>query len=69
MLARSIVEDDLASGRLVVWGEAREGQVEAWVLHASRRLVSPKVSAFVNYLCDTYATPQAPLTTQRKRRH
>lgn len=61
MLARSIVEDDLASGRLVVWGEAREGQVEAWVLHASRRLVSPKVSAFVNYLCDSYATPQAPV--------
>jgi len=47
----SAVAEDLAEGRLVSWGEAVDGRIEAWVLHASRRLVSPKVSAFVNFLC------------------
>jgi len=55
LLPRSVLIDELASGELVSWGTAREGHVEAWVLHASRRLVSPKVNAFVNYLCDFYA--------------
>jgi len=55
LLPRSVLVDELASGQLVSWGTAREGHVEAWVLHASRRLVSPKVNAFVNYLCDFYA--------------
>ncbi len=47
----SAVAEDLAAGRLVAWGAAVDGAIEAWVLHASRRLVSPKVSAFVNFLC------------------
>lgn len=55
LLPRSVIIDELASGQLVSWGTAREGHVEAWVLHASRRLVSPKVNAFVSYLCDFYA--------------
>jgi hypothetical protein len=29
-------------------------QVEAWALHASRRLISPKVTAFVNFVCDYF---------------
>jgi hypothetical protein len=48
------VAADLAEGRLVSWGEAVDGAIEAWVLHASRRLVSPKVSAFVNFLCSYF---------------
>jgi DNA-binding transcriptional LysR family regulator len=50
----SAVAADLAEGRLVSWGEAVDGEIEAWVLHASRRLVSPKVSAFVNFLCSYF---------------
>jgi DNA-binding transcriptional LysR family regulator len=59
LLPRSVIAEELASGQLVSWGTAREGHVEAWVLHASRRLVSPKVSAFVGYLCDYYANMAA----------
>jgi DNA-binding transcriptional LysR family regulator len=51
LVPASAVAEDLAEGRLVSWGEAVDGEIEAWVLHASRRLVSPKVSAFVNFLC------------------
>jgi len=54
LVARSVVADDLASGKLVSWGDAVDGQIEGWVLHASRRLVSPKITAFVTFLCDHY---------------
>lgn len=53
LLPPSIVKDDLASGRLVAWGKA-ERTIEMWALHASRRLASSKVSAFVQYLCDAF---------------
>jgi DNA-binding transcriptional LysR family regulator len=51
MVSQSVVAGDLAAGRLVSWGTATEGHIEAWVLHASRRLTSPKVTAFV---CDSF---------------
>ncbi len=35
---------------LVCWGEAEGGGVELWALYTSRRLLSPKVSAFLNHL-------------------
>jgi DNA-binding transcriptional LysR family regulator len=59
LLPRSIVADDLAAGRLVCWGEVSDRQVEVWVLHTSRRLVSKKVSVFVQFLCDAF--PDASL--------
>jgi len=55
LLPSTIVAEDLEAGRLVSWGEAPDRQVELWVLHTSRRLVSRKVSAFVSYLCDAFA--------------
>jgi DNA-binding transcriptional LysR family regulator len=54
LVPQTIVADDLAAGRLVNWGVSIEPPVEAWVLHASRRLVSPKVSAFVNFVYDYF---------------
>lgn len=51
----TVIADDLASGRLVSWGTADGPRIEAWVLHASRRLVSPKVTVFVNFICDYFA--------------
>lgn len=51
LVPQTIVADELAAGRLVSWGVSTEPPVEAWVLHASRRLVSPKVSAFVDFVC------------------
>lgn len=54
LMPLSVVADDLAAGSLVSWGRSVRPPIEAWVLHASRRLVSPKVSAFVNFICDYY---------------
>jgi DNA-binding transcriptional LysR family regulator len=54
LVPQSIVADELAAGRLVNWGVSIEPPVEAWALHASRRLVSPKISAFVNFVYDYF---------------
>ncbi len=49
-LPRVLVADDLIAGRLVSWGEATTQAAELWVLHASSRLPSAKVKAFVSFL-------------------
>ena len=54
LVPQTIVGDELATGRLVSWGMSTQPPAEAWVLHASRRLVSPKVAAFVNFVCDYF---------------
>ena len=54
MLPRSIVADDLEAGRLISWGTASNRIVALWVLHTSRRLISPKVTAFIELLCDAF---------------
>jgi DNA-binding transcriptional LysR family regulator len=59
MVPHSVVAEDLAAGRLVNWGTAVDGQIEGWVLHASRRLVSPKITAFVEFLCSYYPTHES----------
>ena len=53
MLPQSIVGSMLAKGELVMWGIAGD-EVELWVLHTSRRLQSPKVRAFVEFMCNQY---------------
>lgn len=53
MLPLSIIGKLLESGALVSWGNAIE-ETELWVLHASRRLQSPKVRAFVEFMCNQY---------------
>lgn len=55
MVPHAIVADDLAAGRLVQWGASTRPPVEVWVLHASRRLATRKVSAFVDFVCDYFA--------------
>ncbi|MBY4897100.1 LysR family transcriptional regulator [Cupriavidus sp. AU9028] len=54
MLPQSIVGSLLEKGELVTWGVAGD-DVELWALHTSRRLQSPKVRAFVEFLCNEYA--------------
>lgn len=54
LLPRSIVGPQLASGALTAWG-AVGPDVALWVLHTSRRLASPKVKAFVDYMASRYA--------------
>lgn len=54
LIPRTIVIDALATGRLVSWGLSIQPPTEVWVLHASQRLVSPKVRAFVDFVCDYF---------------
>lgn len=54
MLPLWLVEDDFRAGRLNMWGVVPNGRREAWVLHTSRRLTSPKVRVFVDALVDAY---------------
>jgi len=53
MLPQSIIGNLLEKGELVTWGIAGD-EVELWVLHTSRRLQSPKVRAFVEFMCNEY---------------
>lgn len=53
LLPRSIVGPQLASGALAAWG-AVGPDVALWVLHTSRRLASPKVKAFVDFMASRY---------------
>jgi DNA-binding transcriptional LysR family regulator len=50
LLPRSLVGGDVAAGRLTCWGWREGPPTELWALHTSRRLVSPKVRAFVAHL-------------------
>lgn len=45
----------LQNGRLVNLGALRDRSVEVWALYATRRQLSPKISAFVKLLTETYA--------------
>ena len=53
MLPLSIIASLLETGELVSWGMAGE-DVELWILHTTRRLQSPKVRAFVAFICSQY---------------
>ena len=49
-LPLSLVSRDLAAGRLVRWGEAAGPEIALWALYPSRRLLSARVSAFLDHL-------------------
>ncbi len=53
LLPQSIIGDLLEQGALVSWGSTDDA-VELWVLHTSRRLQSPKVRAFVEFMCNQH---------------
>jgi len=50
LLPRTLIEEDLTAGRLSCWGVDAEGRTEIWALHASSRLPSRKVVAFLEFL-------------------
>jgi DNA-binding transcriptional LysR family regulator len=54
LLPQSIARDPIARGQLVQWGAVADGEVALWVLHTSRRLPTPKVRAFVEFMCARY---------------
>lgn len=61
LLPQSIVWNQLTRGELVQWGAVPGKDVELWVLHTSRRLASPKVKAFVEFLVGQYPEGQLML--------
>jgi DNA-binding transcriptional LysR family regulator len=52
----SLVSRDLAAGRLVQWGDVDGPETRLWALYPSRRLLSARVSAFLDYLKDAFPT-------------
>jgi DNA-binding transcriptional LysR family regulator len=54
LLPRLLVADDLAAGRLVLWGVEDAPPVEIWALQSSRRLVGAKVRAFLDVIDQSF---------------
>jgi len=56
----SLVTHDLAAGRLVHWGDVDGPEITLWTLYPSRRLLSARVSAFLECLKEAFpvGTPE-----------
>jgi DNA-binding transcriptional LysR family regulator len=50
----SLVSQDLAAGTLVHWGDVEGPDITLWALYPSRRLLSARVSAFLDYLQEAF---------------
>ncbi|WP_108460101.1 LysR family transcriptional regulator [Devosia naphthalenivorans] len=50
LLPISLVSHDLAAGRLVHWGDIDAPDIRIWALYPSRRLLSARVSVFLEHL-------------------
>ncbi|MGX1100584.1 LysR family transcriptional regulator [Amorphus sp. MBR-141] len=50
----SLVSHDLAAGTLVHWGDVEGPEITLWTLYPSRRLLSARVSAFLDHLRDAF---------------
>jgi DNA-binding transcriptional LysR family regulator len=56
----SLVSHDLAAGKLVHWGDVGGPEIVLWTLYPSRRLLSARVSAFLDFLKEAFpsGTPE-----------
>ena len=50
----SLVSRDLAAGRLVHWGDVEGPEIALWTLYPTRRLLSARVSAFLDCLKEAF---------------
>ncbi|GGE10946.1 LysR family transcriptional regulator [Aureimonas endophytica] len=50
----SLVGQDLAAGRLAHWGDVEGSEIALWALYPSRRLLSARVSAFLDFLKEAF---------------
>jgi len=50
----SLVSHDLADGTLVKWGDVEGPDIALWTLYPTRRLLSARVSAFLNHLREAF---------------
>lgn len=53
-LPLSLASPDLAAGTLVHWGDVEGPEIALWALYPSRRLLSARVSAFLDYLREAF---------------
>lgn len=58
LLPLSLVANDLRSGALVHWGDGKGPSIEIWALYPSRRLLSARVSAFLEFLKEAFPLGQ-----------
>lgn len=49
-LPLSFVSSEIAAGTLVAWGEVQGHRTSLWALYPTRRLLNPRVSAFLEHL-------------------
>lgn len=56
----SLVSGDLAAGKLVRWGDVAGPDIALWALYPSRRLLSARVTAFLDFLKQAFpsGTPE-----------
>lgn len=56
----SLVSHDLAAGTLMHWGDVENSEIALWALYPSRRLLSARVSAFLEFLKQAFpkGTPE-----------
>ncbi len=55
-LPLSLVTHDLRAGRLKLWGDVEGPEIALWALYPSRRLLSARVSAFLDFLKEAFPT-------------
>jgi DNA-binding transcriptional LysR family regulator len=53
-LPLSLASPDLAAGTLVHWGDVEGPDIALWALYPTRRLLSARVSAFLDYLREAF---------------
>jgi len=55
-LPLSLVTHDLRAGKLTLWGDVEGPEIALWALYPSRRLLSARVSAFLDFLKEAFPT-------------
>ncbi|MGF7152000.1 DNA-binding transcriptional LysR family regulator [Sphingomonas zeicaulis] len=55
-LPLSLVSRDIAAGRMVHWGDVAGSDIGLWALYPTRRLLNPRVSAFMEFLRQAFPT-------------
>jgi len=53
-LPLSLASPDLAAGSLVHWADVEGPEIALWALYPTRRLLSARVSAFLDYLREAF---------------
>jgi len=59
LLPEALAAAEVATGRLTSWGVVQGRKLEVWVLHISRRHVSRKVRAFIDFLLERFVEQAA----------